>query len=133
MRYIFFLGLFISSFCYSQQVTQSMKRLPDTGQKLSYTNTFGEDNDYNIKPPEDWKEKGWSCVWEKNGKIGYMDHNVKGKCIHEEYFIKSELRENKLKQLQQQGFGLSHSGIHIKHLSKKSIDFNIYELHRPFK
>ena len=27
--------------------------------------------------------------------------------------------ENKLKQLQQQGFGLSHSGIHIKHLSKR--------------
>lgn len=51
MRYIFFLGLFISSFCYSQQVTQSMKRLPDTGQKLSYTNTFGEDNDYNINSP----------------------------------------------------------------------------------
>ena len=50
-RYVFFLGLFFSSFCFSQQVTQSMKRLPDTGQKLSYTNTFGEDNDYNINSP----------------------------------------------------------------------------------
>lgn len=28
-----------------------MKRLPDTGQKLSYTNTFGEDNDYIINSP----------------------------------------------------------------------------------
>lgn len=50
-RHVFFLGLFFTSFCYSQQVSQSMRRLPDTGQKLSYTNTFGEDNDYNINSP----------------------------------------------------------------------------------
>lgn len=60
--------------------------------------TFGTKSRW-VNAPADWKEKGWSCVWEKNGKIGYMDHNVKGKCIHEEYFIKSDQRENKLKQL----------------------------------
>ena len=27
--------------------------------------------------------------------------------------------ENKLKELEQQGFGLSHSGIHLKHLKKR--------------
>lgn len=49
--FILFLGLLFSKVCHSQQVIQSMKRLPDTGQKLSYTNTFGEDNDYNINSP----------------------------------------------------------------------------------
>jgi Protein of unknown function (DUF1566)/Secretion system C-terminal sorting domain len=33
------------------QTTQTMKRLPDTGQTTSYTNTFGEDNDYIINAP----------------------------------------------------------------------------------
>ena len=27
--------------------------------------------------------------------------------------------EGKLKELEQQGFGLSHSGIHLKHLKKR--------------
>ena len=27
--------------------------------------------------------------------------------------------ENKLKELEQQGFGLSHSGLHLKHLKKR--------------
>jgi len=27
--------------------------------------------------------------------------------------------ENKLKELEQQGFGLSHSGIHLKHKKQK--------------
>ena len=48
---VFVFALLLSCLCYSQQVIQSMKRLPDTGQKLSYTNTFGEDNDYNINSP----------------------------------------------------------------------------------
>ncbi len=35
----------------AQSVTKTMLRLPDTGQKTSYTSTFGEDNDYNINTP----------------------------------------------------------------------------------
>ncbi len=34
-----------------QTVSRTMKRLPDTGQKNSYTNTFGEDNDYSFNVP----------------------------------------------------------------------------------
>ncbi len=33
------------------QVLKTMKKLPDTGQNTSYTNTFGEDNDYSINVP----------------------------------------------------------------------------------
>lgn len=36
---------------YGQSAPKTMALLPDTGQTLSYTNTFGEDNDYNINPP----------------------------------------------------------------------------------
>jgi hypothetical protein len=35
----------------AQTVSKTMFRLPDTGQKSSYTNTFGEDNDYSINTP----------------------------------------------------------------------------------
>ena len=35
----------------AQSVSKTMLRLPDTGQKQSYTNTFGEDNDFNINTP----------------------------------------------------------------------------------
>lgn len=43
-------------FCFSvcanaQPVLKTMLRLPDTGQNTSYTNTFGEDADYNINTP----------------------------------------------------------------------------------
>jgi len=41
----------MSGFIFSQSVTKSMNRLPDTGQKISYTNTFGEDNDYAFYSP----------------------------------------------------------------------------------
>lgn len=33
------------------QSTKTIVKLPDTGQINSYTNTFGEDNDYTINPP----------------------------------------------------------------------------------
>jgi Protein of unknown function (DUF1566)/Secretion system C-terminal sorting domain len=33
------------------QSTKTMLRLPDTGQNMGYTTTFGEDNDYSINPP----------------------------------------------------------------------------------
>lgn len=36
----------------SQAIYRTAKKLPDTGQNLSYTNTFGEDNDYSINPPK---------------------------------------------------------------------------------
>jgi Protein of unknown function (DUF1566)/Secretion system C-terminal sorting domain len=46
---IFF--ILISTFSFAQSVTKTMNLLPDTGQNLSYTTTFGEDNDYNINVP----------------------------------------------------------------------------------
>ena len=51
---IFFVaGLLLGAFHYTlaQSVLKSMKRLPDTGQSTSYTNTPGEDADYNINTP----------------------------------------------------------------------------------
>lgn len=36
---------------YARAQTKTMKRLPDTGQTQSFTNTFGEDSDYSIHPP----------------------------------------------------------------------------------
>lgn len=35
----------------AQSVPKTMKRLPDTGQTISYTGVFGEDSDYLIHPP----------------------------------------------------------------------------------
>ncbi|MFZ4798895.1 MAG: DUF1566 domain-containing protein [Bacteroidia bacterium] len=43
--------LFICINIFAQSTTKSMLRLPDTGQKNGYTNTFGEDNDYSINLP----------------------------------------------------------------------------------
>jgi len=40
----------LSNQVFSQNI-KTMKRLPDTGQISSYTNTFGEDNDYNYNLP----------------------------------------------------------------------------------
>jgi hypothetical protein len=42
--------LMLSNQVFSQNI-KTMKRLPDTGQISSYTNTFGEDNDYNYNLP----------------------------------------------------------------------------------
>ena len=43
--------ILITTFSFGQSVTKTMSLLPDTGQNLSYTTTFGEDNDYNINVP----------------------------------------------------------------------------------
>ena len=43
--------ILITTFSFAQSVTKTMNLLPDTGQNLSYTTTFGEDNDYNINVP----------------------------------------------------------------------------------
>ncbi len=45
------LFLFITTNIIAQSVSKTMKRLPDTGQTASYTNTFGEDADYNFNAP----------------------------------------------------------------------------------
>ncbi len=37
--------------CIDIQAAWSMKKLPDTGQTVKYTSTFGEDADYTIHPP----------------------------------------------------------------------------------
>lgn len=52
IRYTLLLCLNIFLFSSSaQEVKKSMLRIPDTGVSSSYTNTFGEDNDYNIFIP----------------------------------------------------------------------------------
>ncbi len=43
--------LFSSILAVAQSTTKTMKRLPDTGETASYTNTFGEDADFTIYPP----------------------------------------------------------------------------------
>ncbi len=48
LSFLFFLGLNAVSFA---QVPKTMLRLPDTGQNQSYTNTFGEDADFNMNVP----------------------------------------------------------------------------------
>jgi hypothetical protein len=40
-----------SALAYSQGILKTMLRLPDTGQTISYTNTFGEDADFYICTP----------------------------------------------------------------------------------
>ena len=42
---------FIAIISFSQSISKSMLRLPDTGETTTYTTTFGEDNDYTINPP----------------------------------------------------------------------------------
>ncbi len=48
LLFVFIVTIFFSN---AQMVTQTMLRLPDTGENTGYTNTFGEDNDYNIHTP----------------------------------------------------------------------------------
>lgn len=43
--------LLFTTFTFAQSVTKTINILPDTGQIISYTNTFGEDNDYQINQP----------------------------------------------------------------------------------
>jgi hypothetical protein len=52
-KYFFVTFILLGAFHFTlaQSVLKSMKRLPDTGQTTSYTNTPGEDADYNINPP----------------------------------------------------------------------------------
>ena len=52
MRTLIILLLVASSqISFAQSVKKTMKRIPDSGQNTSYTNTFGEDNDYTINSP----------------------------------------------------------------------------------
>ena len=46
-----FCMLFSAMLAVAQSTTKTMKRLPDTGETTSYTNTFGEDADFTIYPP----------------------------------------------------------------------------------
>ena len=45
-----FIAAFLPQLGKAQTVLRTIKKLPDTGQNTSYTNTFGEDNDYTINP-----------------------------------------------------------------------------------
>ncbi|MBL7975037.1 MAG: DUF1566 domain-containing protein, partial [Candidatus Kapabacteria bacterium] len=52
MKSILYSVIVLCAVCASAQpMVKTMKRLPDTGQTKSYTDTFGEDNDYTINPP----------------------------------------------------------------------------------
>ena len=48
---IFFGIFFLQQITFSQSISKTMLRLPDTGETTSYTSTFGEDNDYTINAP----------------------------------------------------------------------------------
>ncbi|MBL0065005.1 MAG: DUF1566 domain-containing protein [Bacteroidetes bacterium] len=48
---VFVFLLLLSAFAFAQPIQRTMKRLPDTGQTSSYTNTFGEDADYSVNTP----------------------------------------------------------------------------------
>ncbi len=51
MKSILYSVIVLCAVCASAQpIVKTMKRLPDTGQTKSYTDTFGEDNDYTINP-----------------------------------------------------------------------------------
>lgn len=50
LAYFIQLSLLVHS-SFGQSINKTMIRLPDTGQKTSYTNTIGEDADYNINAP----------------------------------------------------------------------------------
>ena len=41
----------ITSLIFSQSITKSMLKLPDTGQTGDFTTIFGEDSDYSINVP----------------------------------------------------------------------------------
>lgn len=43
--------LLITTVTFAQSVVKTINLLPDTGQTVSYTTTFGEDNNYNINVP----------------------------------------------------------------------------------
>jgi Protein of unknown function (DUF1566)/Secretion system C-terminal sorting domain len=43
--------ILITTFSFAQSVTKTINLLPDSGQNISYTTTFGEDNDYTINAP----------------------------------------------------------------------------------
>lgn len=45
---VFAIAALLPHFGQAQSVVRTIKKLPDTGQNTSYTNTFGEDNDYSI-------------------------------------------------------------------------------------
>jgi hypothetical protein len=49
--FLLMLVLCLSGIVSGQPVQKTMLRIPDTGETNSYTNTFGEDHDYNIHPP----------------------------------------------------------------------------------
>ena len=48
---VFVFLLLLNTIAFAQPVQKTMKRLPDTGQTSSYTNTFGEDADYSVNTP----------------------------------------------------------------------------------
>ncbi len=67
-----FAALIVTASSVYATTTWQMLKLPDTGQTLSYTDTFGEDSDYTINPPtytdngDTVTDEVTGLIWQKN-------------------------------------------------------------------
>ena len=70
----------------AQSVVRTIKKLPDTGQNTSYTNTFGEDNDYSINPQKFSVKNGivvdsvTTLMWQQTDGGEMLFDNAKNYC-----------------------------------------------------
>ena len=70
----------------AQSVVRTIKKLPDTGQNTSYTNTFGEDNDYSINPQKFSVKNGivvdsvTTLMWQQADGGEMLSDNAKNYC-----------------------------------------------------
>lgn len=70
----------------AQSVVRTIKKLPDTGQNTSYTNTFGEDNDYSINPQKFSVKNGivvdsvTTLMWQQTDGGEMLSDNAKNYC-----------------------------------------------------
>lgn len=73
-------------FNFAQSVVRTIKKLPDTGQNTSYTNTFGEDNDYSINPQKFGLKNGivvdsvTTLMWQQTDGGEMLFDNAKNYC-----------------------------------------------------
>lgn len=71
---------------FAQSVVRTIKKLPDTGQNTSYTNTFGEDNDYSINPQKFGLKNGivvdsvTTLMWQQTDGGEMLFDNAKNYC-----------------------------------------------------
>ncbi|MCP3683231.1 MAG: DUF1566 domain-containing protein, partial [bacterium] len=71
----------IASSVYAKS-TRQMLKLPDTGQTISYTDTFGEDSDYSINTPtytdngDTVTDEVTGLIWQKNEVLTTTTNNA---------------------------------------------------------